>query len=153
VDLDFHPKSKMTLSSTHGFYPEFPTTASSLDQFTHSANIIMDKIAKLPLENLTDEINKTLQGLQGTTTAATNTLNSVKGTMGTVDKTLNSADKTLNTAQKALSNFEAGATTHYQLEQLLQELTQAAGSVKQLTDYLAQHPESVVRGKSEEAVN
>lgn len=143
VDLDFHPKSKITLNSSHSFYPEFPTTASSLDQFTHSANIIMDKIAKLPLENLTVEINKTLQGLQGTTAAATNTLNSVKGTMGT-------ADKTLNTAQKALSNFEAGATTHYQLEQLLQELTQTAGSVKQLTDYLAQHPESVVRGKTEE---
>ena len=143
VDLDFHPKSKITLNSSHSFYPEFPTTASSLDQFTHSANIIMDKIAKLPLENLTVEINKTLQGLQGTTAAATNTLNSVKGTMGT-------ADKTLNTAQKALSNFEAGATTHYQLEQLLQELTQAAGSVKQLTDYLAQHPESVIRGKTEE---
>ncbi len=150
VDLDFHPQSKITLSSRQAFYPEFPTTASSLDQFTHSANIIMDKIAKLPLENLTTEINKTLQGLQGTTTAATNTLNSVKGTMGTVDKTLNSADKTLNTAQKALSNFEAGATTHYQLEQLLQELTQAASSVKQLTDYLAQHPESVVSGKTEE---
>ncbi|MCX7074596.1 MAG: MlaD family protein [Methylococcales bacterium] len=143
VDLDFHPKSKITLNSSHSFYPEFPTTASSLDQFTHSANIIMDKIAKLPLENLTVEINKTLQGLQGTTAAATNTLNSVKGTMGT-------ADKTLNTAQKALSNFEAGATTHYQLEQLLQELTQTAGSVKQLTDYLAQHPESVIRGKTEE---
>jgi paraquat-inducible protein B len=143
VDLDFHPKSKIIENPNHGFYPEFPTTVSSLDQFTHSANIIMDKIAKLPLEDLTLEINKTLQGLQGTTAAATNTLNSVKGTMGT-------ADKTLNTAQKALSNFEAGATTHYQLEQLLQELTQAAGSVKQLTDYLAQHPESVVRGKSEE---
>ncbi len=143
VDLDFHPKSKITLNPKHGSYPEFPTTASSLDQFTHSANIIMDKIAKLPLDNLTEEINKTLQGLQGTTTAATSTLNSVKGTMGT-------ADKTLDTAQKALSNFEAGATTHYQLEQLLQELTQAAGSVKQLTDYLAQHPESVVRGKNEE---
>ncbi|MDD5215368.1 MAG: MCE family protein, partial [Methylococcales bacterium] len=144
VDLDFHPKSKITLSSTQSFYPEFPTTVSSLDQFTHSANIIMDKIAKLPLDDLTQEINKTLRGLQGTTTAATTTLESVKGTMGT-------ADKTLDTAQKALSNFEAGATTHYQLEQLLQELTQAAGSVKQLTDYLAQHPESVVRGKAEES--
>ncbi len=143
VDLDFHPKSKITLNTTQGFYPEFPTTSSSLDQFTHSANIIMDKIAKLPLDNLTEEINKTLRGLQGTTNAATSTLNSVKGTMG-------AADKTLDTAQKALSNFEAGATTHYQLEQLLQELTQAAGSVKQLTDYLAQHPESVVRGKTEE---
>ncbi|MEN9898345.1 MAG: hypothetical protein RLZZ66_1994 [Pseudomonadota bacterium] len=143
VDLDFHAKSKLNLSPKRSFYPEFPTTASSLDQFTHSANIIMDKIAKLPLEDLTLEINKTLQGLQSTSHAATDTLTVAKGTLG-------SADKTLNTAQKALSNFETGATTHYQLEQLLQELTQAAGSVKQLTDYLAQHPESVVRGKTEE---
>lgn len=143
VDLDFHAKSKITLSAKRGFYPEFPTTASSLDQFTHSANIIMDKIAKLPLEDLTQEINKTLQSLQGTSHAATDTLTVAKGTLG-------SADKTLNSAQKALSNFETGATTHYQLEQLLQELTQAASSVKQLTDYLAQHPESVVRGKTQE---
>jgi paraquat-inducible protein B len=143
VDLDFHPNSKITPNSGDSLYPEFPTTASSLDQFTHSANIIMDKIAKLPLENLTQEINKTLRSLQGTSNAATETLNTAKGTLGT-------ADKTFETAQKAISNFEPGATTHYQLEQLLQELTQAASSVKQLTDYLAQHPESLVSGKGED---
>ena len=143
VDLDFHPNSKITLNKGYSVYPEFPTTASSLDQFTHSANIIMDKIAKLPLENLTQEINKTLQSLQGTSHAATETLKTAKGALGT-------ADKTFETAQKAISNFEPGATTHYQLEQLLQELTQAASSVKQLTDYLAQHPESLVSGKSED---
>ncbi len=71
VDLDFHPKSKIVLSDNQSVYPEFPTTASSLDQFTHSANIIMDKVAKLPLEDLTAEANKTLQSLQGTSKAAT----------------------------------------------------------------------------------
>ncbi|MFA6053502.1 MAG: MlaD family protein [Methylobacter sp.] len=136
VDLDFHPKSKIVLSDNQSLYPEFPTTASSLDQFTHSANIIMDKIAKLPLEDLTVEANKTLQSLQGTSKAAT--------TM------LGSADKTMNSAHHVLNALEPGSSTHYELEQLLQELTQAASSVKQLSDYLEQNPDALIRGKKEE---
>ena len=143
VDLDFHPKSKIVLSDNKSVYPEFPTTASSLDQFTHSANIIMDKVAKLPLEDLTTEANKTLQSLQDTSKAATGMLVTAKGT-------LNTADKTMASAHQVLSTLEPGSTTHYELEQLLQELTQAASSVKQLTDYLEQNPNSLIRGKKEQ---
>lgn len=143
VDLDFHPKSKIVLSDNKNVYPEFPTTASSLDQFTHSANIIMDKVAKLPLEDLTTEANKTLQSLQSTSKAAT-------GMLVTAQGTLNTADKTMASAHQVLSTLEPGSTTHYELEQLLQELTQAASSVKQLTDYLEQNPNALIRGKKEQ---
>ena len=143
VDLDFHPKSKIVLSDNKSVYPEFPTTASSLDQFTHSANIIMDKVAKLPLEDLTVEANKTLQSLQGTSKAAT-------GMLVTAQSTLDTADKTMASAHQVLNALEPGSTTHYELEQLLQELTQAASSVKQLTDYLEQNPNSLIRGKTEQ---
>ncbi|MDP1664890.1 MAG: MlaD family protein [Methylobacter sp.] len=143
VDLDFHPKSKIVLSDNQSVYPEFPTTASSLDQFTHSAHIIMDKVAKLPLEDLTAEANKTLQSLQGTSKAAT-------GMLATAQGTLDTADKTMASAHQVLSIMEPGSSTHYELEQLLQELTQAASSVKQLTDYLEQNPTSLIRGKKEQ---
>ena len=136
IDLDFHPKSKIVLSDNQSIYPEFPTTASSLDQFTHSANIIMDKVAKLPLEDLTTEANKTLQTLQGTSKAAT--------------VMLDTTGKTMASAQQVLNTLEPGSTTHYELEQLLRELTQAASSVKQLTDYLEQNPNSLIRGKKEQ---
>jgi len=144
VDLDFHPKSKIVLSDNNqSVYPEFPTTASSLDQFTHSANIIMDKVAKLPLEDLTAEANKTLQSLQGTSKAATGMLVTAKGTLDT-------ADKTMGSAHQVLSIMEPGSTTHYELERLLQELTQAASSVKQLSEYLEQNPNSLISGKKEQ---
>jgi paraquat-inducible protein B len=48
-----------------------------------------------------------------------------------------------------LTSLEPGSTTQYELNRLLQELTQTASSVKQLTDYLEQHPESLLRGKEE----
>lgn len=143
VDLDFHPESKIVFSDNKSVYPEFPTTASSLDQFTHSANIIMNKVAKLPLEDLTTEANKTLQALQGTSKAATGMLATAKGTLDT-------ADKTMTSAHQLLSTLEPGSTTHYELDQLLQELTHAASSVKQLADYLEQNPSSLIRGKQEQ---
>ncbi|MFI3186336.1 MAG: MlaD family protein [Methylococcaceae bacterium] len=143
VDLDFHPKSKIVLSDNKSVYPEFPTTASSLDEFTHSANIIMDKIAKLPLEDLTAEANKTLQSLQHTSKAATSMLVTAQGTLDT-------ADQTMSSAHHVLSTLEPGSTTHYELEQLLRELTQAASSVKQLSDYLEQNPNALISGKKEQ---
>lgn len=143
VDLDFYPDSKITPSTHDSIYPEFPTTVSSMDQFTHSANIIMDKIAKLPLDKLTKEMNNTLQSLQVTSTAATGMLKTANGALATTNNTMNSA-------QSVLSNFEPGSTTHYELEQLLQQLTQTSNSVKQLSDYLQQNPDSLLRGKKEE---
>lgn len=68
----------------------------------------------------------------------------------TAKGTLTATDKTMSSAQKVLNTLEPGASTHYELEKLLQELTRAAGSVKQLTDYLEQHPDSLLRGKEGE---
>ncbi len=103
----------------------------------------MDKIAKLPLDKLSTEIDHTLVSLQDTSKAATGMLKTAKGT-------LKNADKTMSSAQQVLTSLEPGSTTHYELEKLLQELTGAANSVKQLTDYLEQHPETLLRGKKEE---
>ncbi len=143
VDLDFYPDSKINLSANTTPYPQFPTTASSLDQFTHSANIIMNKVAKLPLDKLTQDIDNTLLSLQGTSKAATDMLKSAKGTLG-------NADHAITSAQQALNTFEPGSTARYELEQLLRELSQAASSVRQLSDYLEQHPDSLLHGKKEE---
>lgn len=143
VNLDFYPDTEVILSANTTPYRQFPTTASPLEQFTHAANIIMDKIAKLPLDKLSQDIDATLVSLQGTSNAATDMLHSAKGT-------LEHADNTISSAQQVLHTFEPGSTTHYELEQLLRELTQTAKSVKQLSDYLEQHPDSLIRGKKEE---
>lgn len=154
VDLDFYPESKPREILKLGQYPEFPTIASSLDQFSNSAKVIMDKVAKLPLNELTTELNKTLHNLQNTSTAATTLLNRAQTTLGTADqtirtagKTLQSADHTISIAEQTLTTLKPGSDLQYQLHQMLQELTQAASSVRQMTDILEQHPDAVIRGK------
>ena len=142
VALNLFPNSKIALHSNNTGYPEFPTRPNPLNQIVNSAQNIMDKISKLPLETMTAEINKTLASLQNTSKAATTTLVTANGTIGTLDKTMTSA-------QKVLTTLEPGSTTQYELNQLLQELTQSVNSVKQLTDYLQEHPDSLIRGKKE----
>ena len=149
VALDLFPQSKVVTHKNDTGYLEFPTTPNAMNQILNSAQAIMDKIAKLPLETMTAEINKTLESLQSTSKAATKTLVTATGTLSTADKTLSSADKAMSSAQKVLTTLEPGSTTQYELNQLLQELTQTASSVKQLADYLEEHPDSLIRGKQE----
>jgi paraquat-inducible protein B len=143
VDLDFHPNSKVTLHANNSPYQEFPTIPSSLDQFTHSAQTIMDKIAKLPLEQLTGEVNNTLKSLQDTSKAA-------NGMLAGTEQTMRNADKTLQSADHLLRLLEPGSTTRHEFDKLLMELNQSASSMRQLTDYLEQHPEALLRGKEDE---
>ncbi|MBK8816514.1 MAG: MCE family protein [Methylococcaceae bacterium] len=151
IDLDFHPESKHVANlNHHNGLPEFPTVTSSFEEFTHSAQMIMDKLAKLPLDKLTDEANHTLSALQDTSKAATAMLNTANGTLETAKITLGTASSTIKSAQGVLSNLEPGSNGYYEFHKLLQELTKTASSMKQLADYLEQHPESLIRGKEEE---
>jgi paraquat-inducible protein B len=75
--------------------------------------------------------------------SATETLTSAK-------IALSSASGTIKSAQAVLGNLEPGSTGYYEFHKLLQELTQAASSMKQLADYLEQHPESLIRGKDKD---
>jgi len=149
IGLDLFPNTKVVTHSNNTGYQEFPTTANPVNQIANSAQAVLDKISKLPLETMTTEINKTLETLQGTSKAATASLVTANGTMSTLDQTMKSADKTLISAQKVLTTLEPGSSSQYELNQLLQELTQTANSVKQLTDYLQTHPDSLIRGKKE----
>jgi paraquat-inducible protein B len=150
IDLDFHPESKFVTHDNHSVFPEFPTVASSLEEIAHSTQIIMDKVAKLPLDKMISELNTTLITLQDTSKAATNMLNSANGTILSAKSTLGNADGTLTSANQLFKTLEPGSSGYYEFHTLLQELTKAAKSVRQLSDYLEQHPESLLRGKEED---
>jgi paraquat-inducible protein B len=142
IALDLFPQSKIVTHKNKTGYAEFPTMPGALNKIIGSTQAFMDKISKLPLEAMSTEINNTLVALQSSSKAATKTLDATSGTMANVDKTMDSA-------QKVLSTLEPGSTTQYELNQLLKELTETASSVKQLADYLEEHPDSLIRGKKE----
>ncbi len=148
IDLDFHPGSKTVASGDHhSDYYEFPTITSSVEEFTDSAQMIMDKVAKLPLDKLSNEMDKTLTTLQDTSKAATVMLKTADGTLVSARDTLDNTSGTMKSAKLIMGNLEPGSNGYYEFHKLLQEFKDAASSVKQLADYLEQHPESLIRGK------
>jgi len=62
-----------------------------------------------------------------------------------------SADAAQRTLQQAGNVLGSNAPQSSDLPRLMQELTDAARSVKALADYLDRHPEALIRGKQKES--
>ena len=83
------------------------------------------------------------------------TLRGVDTTLRGVDATLEELRRTLATADLLLKNTDAtlvgrNAPIQQELRDALAEITLAARSLRVLTDYLDRHPDSLIRGKTED---
>jgi paraquat-inducible protein B len=72
----------------------------------------------------------------------------IKPVLASADKTLAAAAAALDRAQAAASSVEGAVGPDSALAETLIALKDAARSIKNLTDYLERHPESVISGKS-----
>ena len=165
IQLDFYPDSPLKLIGLEGDFQEIPTIPSSLDQ-------IVKTIEEIPYAEIADKLKLTIDGIErlvnspelkdtivtlnGTLKEIKNLANtangefgsltaSIKETLDTSATALNKAGETLETLQGTVS--DAAPVVGYELSEALKELTTAARSLKTLTDYLQQHPESLLRGK------
>jgi paraquat-inducible protein B len=117
------------------------------------------KGASTTLNNLntdvTPELKQALADLRRMIDTADNLLKSnVTGTLDQVNTTLEDLRRPLATADSVLKNADAtlmgkDAPLQQDLRDTLQEVIKAARSLRILMDYLEQHPESLLRGKTE----
>ncbi|NOR41434.1 MAG: mammalian cell entry protein, partial [Gammaproteobacteria bacterium] len=70
--------------------------------------------------------------------------NDLTTSLASLNKTIIQADETLKTVD---AMFAADAPLPQELQQALQELTEAARSLRVLADYLERHPEALLKGK------
>jgi paraquat-inducible protein B len=146
------PKAKINWSRDPVELPVVPSTVSDIE--AKLTNIVA-KLDKLPLDAIGDELRKALASLDQTlkdagkavnridgevTPGFKTTLDDLRGTIGIVDRVLKNTDATL---------VGKDAPAQQELRDALQEITRAARSLRVLADYLEQHPESLIRGKTE----
>ncbi|MGF6958189.1 intermembrane transport protein PqiB [Paraburkholderia youngii] len=132
------PKASIDWSKTP---PEMPATPRTLQSLQDSVTRLLTKINNIPFEDIGKDARSTLR-----------TTNAMLGQLHTqvVPKafdTLLSAQSTLDSANAAL---QPDSSLQQSTEDAMRELTRTAASLRTLADYLAQHPESLVRGKSED---
>jgi paraquat-inducible protein B len=160
IAIDIVPKAPKLYITHNKKLLEIPTTAGSLNELQTQVAKIADNLSKVPFDQIGSNLQKTLVTFNSTLHSAeqlTKGLNNnlapeVLAAMKDVRNTLHNADKTLSTANQTFSSAQQSlaedAPLQQDLKQTLQDLSRAANSLKVLTDYLEQHPESLIRGKS-----
>ncbi|RRV05353.1 MCE family protein [Pseudomonas sp. v388] len=142
VALDFDPKAKKIAFNPKARPMEIPTVPGSFDKLQEQLQAFVDKVSRLPLDELAGNLNGSLSELQ-------KTLKQVNGTvLPQMRGTLQQAQKTLGTANDALGEDSPG---RQQLGQAMEEVQRTARSVRVLTDFLSRHPEALIRGRTSEA--
>jgi paraquat-inducible protein B len=134
VALDFFPGAAPATVDWSQTPVQLPTIPGQLQVMETKVTDIINKLDKMPLQQIGDELTKAIAELDQTLVAARGTLVSARGTLN-------------NTA----SLTEPNSAQIQQLGSTLQEVSRAARALRVLADYLDRHPEALLRGKKGEA--
>ncbi len=146
-----------------------PTVASTdVTGLTDRASRILDKVDAVPIAEIGEnvrrltakldrlagspQVSSSLAHLNGTLTQVDQLMSEVRPQVGPLIGKLNTvADQLGQTAASANGVLSGeGARQDAGLPGAIRELTDAARSIRALTDYLGRHPEAVLRGKAKE---
>jgi paraquat-inducible protein B len=145
IDLDMYPDEPPRKIVYGGKYPELPTIPTPLEEITRSIAKIVDKLEKLPLEQIGKDLRETLAHLNKSTEQLLKLMQNLDETVApAATATLERSQTTLIKLDRLLS---AESPTGHELKRALAELADAARNISVLADYLGRHPESLVFGK------
>ena len=175
IEIDIYPDTPVNLKNVDEEYTEIPTipsTTSRLAQALDKLNLeeIQKKLelALAGIDNLfrNPDLTASIEALKGTLQRAHKFIARVDGHVdplakdakktvkdigklandvnGRVDELAASLDKTLSGARGVISE---DAPLVVELENTLNQISAMSRSIRQLADYLEQHPETLIRGK------
>jgi paraquat-inducible protein B len=142
IALDFYPKAEKVVFDPTARPVAIPTIPGSLEQLQEKLEGMVNKINQLPIERIAGNLDSNLVELRkGLAQFNAKTLPGVQTTLADVSKTLQSASSTL----------AEDSPQREQLGQTLDELGRMSRSLRELSDYLGRHPESLIRGRPDNA--
>ena len=173
IEFDFYPDAPLTLLGAEPNVPELPTIPSDMEKLQLTLSKFISKFDNLPIDEfvkrLTDiaagidrlinspqteenvrSLNATLKGLQS---LVHNLNNQVNPMSANIQESFKAAKAALEQAQKTLAAVEGVAgdasSLRYQMGEALEQISDAARSLRVTAEYLDQHPEALIRGKDE----
>ncbi|MHC8354077.1 PqiB family protein [Pseudomonas sp. LB3P81] len=142
ISLDFYPKAEKVVFDPSARPVTIPTVPGSLEQLQEKLEGMVNKINDLPIGRIAGNLDSNLVELRkGLAQFNAKTLPGVQTTLADVSKTLQSASSTL----------ADDSPQREQLTQTLDELGRMSRSLRELSDYLGRHPESLIRGRPDNA--
>ncbi|WLH14804.1 MlaD family protein [Pseudomonas hefeiensis] len=118
-----------------------PTVPGSLDKLQEQFQDFVDKLSKVPVDQIAGNLNGSLSQLQTTLKLFNNEL------LPQMHQTLAQVQQTIAMTNDTLAE---DSPQRQQLNNAFGEVHRAARSVRVLTDYLGRHPEALIRGRTAE---
>ncbi|MDR6712858.1 paraquat-inducible protein B [Pseudomonas hunanensis] len=142
IALDFFPKAPKVAFDLNARPIAIPTLPGSLEMLQEQLQAMVEKINKLPVERIASNLDGNLLELRkGLAQFNSRTLPSVQTTLADVSKTLQAASSTL----------AEDSPQREKLSETLDELGRMSRSLRELSDYLGRNPESLIRGRPNNA--
>ena len=147
VDLDFIPDAPTASINWEKTPPVFPTTPTPFEEISATLASLIKKLKKLPLEKIGSQFQETIITL-------TSTMKKTEQLVHALNTSVTPAIiATLDQTQKALSTVEqtiqSDSSTQQDLQDVFDELSKAARSIRIMADYLERHPDALIYGKRE----
>jgi paraquat-inducible protein B len=155
VAFDYYPRAPKVKLDLSADPVELPVVPSTLVELEAKLGGILDKIDKMPLDAIGNDLKKDLESLDETLASAKKLMNDAdaklvpqfKTALEDLHTTLVAVEKAMTSASASLLNSEAPA--QQDLRDALQEFARAARALRVLADQLERQPSSVIRGKTE----
>jgi paraquat-inducible protein B len=105
IDLDFLPQEPARVAGLRPRYPELPTSPTAIEKIGDRAEALLNTAAELPLEQMLDDLRKTLvaarevlesSDLRGAFVGANRSTRKMESTLAQVEATLKTAAETLS---------------------------------------------------------
>ncbi|HSQ86948.1 MAG TPA: MlaD family protein [Desulfobacterales bacterium] len=148
INVDMYTDQPLRKIIYAGKYPEIPTIPAPIEEITRGITKIVDRLEKLPLEQIGKDLRETLAHLNKSTEQLSKIMQNLDETVVPV------ATDTLERSQTTLTKLDrllgAESPTGNELKRALTELADAARNISVLADYLGRHPESLVFGKDKQ---
>lgn len=148
VVLEMTP-AKTAAALIPGEVPEIPTAGGSdVSHLLEQANDIERKIDEMPLRQIAESVNRSAANLEHVSSEAREQL---PAALKSARESILEAQAALSSAQNLLSSGSAVSNQPYTADvpQALYEMTAAARSLRELSDFIDRHPEALIRGRGD----
>jgi paraquat-inducible protein B len=142
IDFDVYPDAEPAEVRHEGEYMVLPTVSTSMESIKNSLSDIMEKIGKMPLDEIGVNLNGVLEGI--------NTMvhsNDVKEILTNINEATAQLNDTLAQTEAVAAGLSEDSDAYQELVRTMHELSGAARSLRQMAEYLERHPEALLKGK------
>ncbi|ASV99325.1 intermembrane transport protein PqiB [Paraburkholderia aromaticivorans] len=138
VALDFFPHARAASIDTRRLPVELPTVPNTLEELQDQLANLVDRLDNMPIEQIGANLNQALVHAQALFLRIdTELVPQARTTLETAEQSFNAANATL----------QQDSPMQTDIRRALTELRRTLASLKALSDYVEQHPESLVWGK------